>query len=194
MNISDIIRLGQNSRSSKVNQIDFIFFQKISPYFTKVFLFFNFTPNFITTLGMLLIFLSSILVITDNKTNIFLASIFAMLYLVFDYSDGEVARIKKQQSMSGTYLDFVLDYFVYTFILGSISILYLKYNPSLYSYAGVVFGLSSTLLRGIINLMISHVIITETLRINNRVQNNNDKKFYVSLFQSKQIIDKEEKK
>lgn len=186
MKISEIIKLGQDTRSSKVDQIDFILFQKISPYFTKIFLIFKLTPNQITTLGLLLIFLASILIITDNKINIFLASILTILYLIFDYSDGEIARIKKQQTMSGTYLDFVVDYIVYALVLGSLSVIYLKYNSTLYSNIIVIVGISSTLLRGIINLMISHVIVTESIRLNNRVEDGIKQATYVSLFKTEE--------
>ena len=192
MNFHDKIReikeKGQNTRNEIENNLLFSVFQSCSVYFTFFFLKLKFSPNQITLTGIVCVMLGSTMLMIGNDIH---AGIFFILYLVIDFCDGEVARITKSQSMSGTFFDYIGDYILnIAFVLG-LSISLIDSFPSIFLIFISILCVSSLIMDGTIHLMVNQVVFTEYIRINNRVENSNTKYEYETFFEKNniQIVD-----
>jgi phosphatidylglycerophosphate synthase len=88
------------------------FSQKVSHYFSALFIRLNFSPNFITLIMLVLIIPISILILSTSYYLFIFGCFLLMLINVMDTSDGEVARFTNKTSSSGIYLDYVFQYIV----------------------------------------------------------------------------------
>ena len=79
--------------------------RKISIYFTAFFVKTKLTPNQITALQIAAGLLAAILLYFDNLITAILVAILLNLSLVFDCSDGELARFKDHKTAAGLFLD-----------------------------------------------------------------------------------------
>jgi len=103
----DIVELHHqpNKTGSFVQKYIFNYFSIILTYFFIRYT--NFKPNHITALGFLLYLLS--LFFLDSREYL-LFFIFYWGSFVFDIIDGNIARLKKETSLVGAYLDIIIDW------------------------------------------------------------------------------------
>ena len=81
----------------------------------------NITPNVITCIGFIFGLLSIIFFSLGTFENIFLGTLFAFLFSLFDNIDGDIARVKGLKSKFGQWLDGVSGAIIVPFIIFSIA-------------------------------------------------------------------------
>ncbi|MEW6202526.1 MAG: CDP-alcohol phosphatidyltransferase family protein [bacterium] len=96
--------------------------RKVSIYLTKILLYTPITANQTTFLSMIMAIPSGIFFASADFRCSFLGILFYWIYRLLDFSDGEIARYRKQTSFRGQYLDCVAPYITDTFIFAGIGI------------------------------------------------------------------------
>ena len=82
-----------------------LYMRKISPYLTKILLTLNLSPTFVTWLMVFSGWIAAISLLIPGRTGIILALIFAQVQMLFDCSDGEMARLLKRFNPAGIFID-----------------------------------------------------------------------------------------
>ncbi len=114
----------------------------IAPYFVKLFLYTPITANQLTLLSYLLYILSAFFIATNQ--HMILALILLQVVILLDYIDGALARVKKQTSFLGLYLEYIFHETGPAFIFFALgSYLYKTLNSPLYLYLGALIILAS---------------------------------------------------
>jgi len=139
--------------------------RKVSIYITKLFLYTSIRPNQVTLIAILIGIIAGIFFLSGKESYSITGAFVLQLWLIFDCVDGEIARYKKQESMSGSYLDLVLDGFLESYIFVCIAFgVYSVFHKA----AIFVFGFSSVLFMRLITLAmkegISHVVLEKHKR------------------------------
>jgi phosphatidylglycerophosphate synthase len=95
--------------------------RRVSIYFTKLLLYTPITGNQATLLFILIGVVAGLFFIPGGKWPTFIGALILQLWFVFDCVDGEIARYRKQTSLSGVYLDYVSHYIIHPFIFACIA-------------------------------------------------------------------------
>ncbi len=112
------------------------FYSRISIPFTIALIKLRFSPNFITSISLLLSILSGIFYINYN---VLLALILFQLAVILDYSDGAVAVFIKKTSKFGAWFDHIGDRVALRFVIIGICMgVFLKYNSPLILILGFI--------------------------------------------------------
>jgi len=82
-----------------------LYMRKISPYLSKVLLSLGFSPTVVTWLMVLSGWLAAASVIKTGLIGAILAVFFAQLQMLFDCSDGEMARVSQKFNPAGIFID-----------------------------------------------------------------------------------------
>lgn len=82
----------------------------------------NITPNQITLFSFLLAILGSLFIFQGGYKNILIGSSLALIYMVFDCVDGEVARLRGLGSNLGLWLDSIIGFIVNPLLILSLSV------------------------------------------------------------------------
>jgi len=126
-----------------------IFARKISIYFTKLLLYTNITPNQVTLLCTLIGMVACLFFVNGNPWYMIIGALLLELWYIFDHVDGEVARYRKNTTLTGVYLDFLSHYIVHPFIFVCASFgIYNVFND----VRVFVFGFSAALSMALIDL------------------------------------------
>jgi len=75
--------------------------RKISPYFTKFFVEHNVTANQVTALSILFVIIGSSLFVFGNYYLMLVGCVFYLFWLLFDFVDGEIARVTDLKTVGG---------------------------------------------------------------------------------------------
>lgn len=145
--------------------------RKVSIYFTWIFLKLGLTPNQVTLLHILSGVSGALLLLRDDIISIVAAVVLLQLWLIFDCSDGEVARYTKKYSDKGIYLDYLGHYLFNPFIFLPMAVIfYREYTFSWAMLLGALLLLASIFKRLVSDL---EVIITarRQLEVNNQRYN-----------------------
>jgi glycerol-3-phosphate cytidylyltransferase len=86
----------------------------------------SWTPNFLSTVGFFFVLASGMTILTGD---FLLAAIFFQFSLVFDFIDGRLARLTKQGSFFGEFLDNFFDQLKVVILLLALYVSYLTYFP-----------------------------------------------------------------
>ena len=113
--------------------------RKISLYITWVFLQTTIKPNTMTLIGISFAFFSAIAFIMNA---LLLAVVFVLLFIVMDFSDGEVSRYRGQTSKEGVYLDKIYIFVGHPVIVAGVAIYQIGMEPSLLT---IVLGFSAVI-------------------------------------------------
>ncbi|MHA2363300.1 MAG: CDP-alcohol phosphatidyltransferase family protein [Candidatus Hodarchaeales archaeon] len=97
--------------------------QVLSKFYLRFWL--RFDPNTISLLGFILGIFSIIFILNERYP---LALIFWILNRTFDGLDGLVARTKGKTTAFGAYLDFLFDFFIYSFFIFALLLVNLDYT------------------------------------------------------------------
>lgn len=127
--------------------------RRISIYITIIFLRLGLSANFATGLFLLCGICGSLILILGTKSALFISALVFQLWYVLDHVDGEIARYKKQTSLTGIYFDNISHYIVHPlffFCLGLGS--FLRTGGLLNLIAGFVAGLSLVLINIIVDM------------------------------------------
>lgn len=93
----------------------------------------NITPNQITLFSFLLGITSGIFLLQGGFQSQFLGGVFAMLYILFDLMDGEIARVKNLSSSLGKWFDAVVGLILTPYLLFCLAF-------GLHNYAAMIAG------------------------------------------------------
>ncbi|MBX7148286.1 CDP-alcohol phosphatidyltransferase family protein [bacterium] len=88
--------------------LDYYFYRRVAHFLVPLFIKLKFSPNQISTLSMLTGFLAAYMVL---RHHFILSALLVMLTIVFDCSDGQVARLTGQTSPLGRIVDGACDFF-----------------------------------------------------------------------------------
>lgn len=103
--------------------------RKPSIYITWALLHTPISANGVTFLMILIGLIASAIYMNGTKISFFIASIILQLWYVMDMVDGEVARYKKQLSLTGVYFDSISHYISHPFVFFGIGMgLYYRYG------------------------------------------------------------------
>ncbi|MGV1003255.1 MAG: CDP-alcohol phosphatidyltransferase family protein [Candidatus Nanopelagicales bacterium] len=104
------------SRANSEHWVADLYGRKVSPYLTRAFLGWGFTPNVVTALMILCAAGAGFALLIPGIPGAALAVLLAQLQMVIDSSDGEVARWQRRFSPAGIFLDKIGHYTAETLI------------------------------------------------------------------------------
>src|SRR5215475_10789617 len=84
--------------------------RKLSPYFTWVFARLGWSPNAVTAAFIVCGIAAGVVIAFGGLATAVIGALLVQLYLIFDCSDGELARWSNKKSVAGVYLDGVGHY------------------------------------------------------------------------------------
>jgi len=123
-----------------------IFARKISIYFTKLLLYTQISANQATFLFVLIGIISGMIFWRGTPLANLLGIILLQLWYIFDHVDGEIARYRKQVSITGAYLDGIAHYICHPFFFLSLSIGAFNYLNDVWALYLGMFGAFSSVL------------------------------------------------
>jgi len=178
LTIKEIRKIGQGKRIEQESNIIFRLFQPWTPYLTKLLLKLGLSPNTVTILSIISALIGGVLLATGSTINAIIAGVLFIFYFALDFCDGEVARITNKQSMTGTYLDYMGDFFLFVAVLGGQLISIYLENQSVFVLVLAIIGVSFILIQGIGHTMVSQVVLTEQMRLSGRIKDGLNKDQY----------------
>lgn len=98
------------------------FVRKISIYFTKMFLYTPINAHQISLLMTLIGIVGGVFFALGMYINGLIGAMFLQLFLIFDCTDGEVARYRKQSSRKGKYLDYIANDIVHVAMFSGLTV------------------------------------------------------------------------
>jgi len=136
------------------------FTRKVSVYITKLFLYTSIGPNQVTLIAVLVGIIAGIFFLFGKEAYSITGAFLLQIWLVFDCVDGEIARYRKQESITGVYLDMMLDGFLESYIFACITFgVYSVFHNT----AVFIFGFSAVLFMRLIPQAviegINHVVL-----------------------------------
>ena len=136
--IRSIIGMGQESIA------ELLFYRRVSIVFTKIFYHTRLSPDQITVISVFPAILAFFCFITGQIWWIFAGGILIQFSIILDCCDGEVARLRKQFSPIGSYIDPVFDRIVNVFVYLGLGIgLYKIYGEiSIFILSFLVFAIT----------------------------------------------------
>ena len=138
MRISEYRRICQKNHIKKENEYGLkLFLRFFSIYFSIFFIKLNIKPNHITIFSIFFGFISAYQFYSSNLIN---GSIILIISIILDFSDGEVSRYFKSESLEGEYLDLLLHWILHPIIFTSIT-LYL-FNQDIFDNSILILGFS----------------------------------------------------
>lgn len=152
-----------------------VYWRKISIYFTKLLLYTSISANQVTILGALIGVIGGTMLAFGNWYT-FTGALLLHLHLIFDCVDGEVARYRKGESLTGTYLELLCHQIVNPLVFMGISFnLYnVFHDPKVF-----IFGFSAILSRMLMGFAEGckvQVAFSEWFRARNRSGENTNKR------------------
>jgi|GEM_PF-4673502 len=178
LSIKEIVETGQRQRPEVETSLIDRSFRRISRYFTWFFLRLGCTPNQVTVCSMVLAAAGGAFLLLLGTQGFSLAGICWLGFYALDYSDGEVARCLKKQTMSGNYLDYFGHYIIFIGIfLGFSNIALLHFSPNVVLPVGLL-GMAGIFLRGLAGSLLWEVACNENLRMTKRLATANTEVVY----------------
>jgi len=147
--IEELRKICRKGEDPDDKSVSMILGRKLSIYITKLLLYTNITANQTTALGALIGIIAGISMASGNKWYTLLGALLLYLHFIFDLVDGEIARYRKESSVTGVYLERLSHYLVNSFLFFSISFgLYMTF----YDVRVFAFGFSASLSQTLISL------------------------------------------
>ena len=100
------------SRANSEHWLNDVYLRSVSPYFTKIFIKANMSPNAVTVIMIGIGKIAALSLLISGLPGALLAAALAQFQMVIDCSDGEVARWQEKYSPAGIFLDKVAHYTV----------------------------------------------------------------------------------
>jgi len=142
--LSQSEKLFQTCGLSNDSFMDRLITRRVSRYLTRIFVQTSMTPNQITGLSLALGLLAAYLFYLGNYTASLIGAVIFLLSAWIDCTDGEVARLKFQESKFGSNLDIFSDNIVHFAVFYSIGMgLYFSTGNSIYKILGILAVLGS---------------------------------------------------
>lgn len=155
-------------------------YRPLSIYLTYFFLKLRFSANFVSFLSIISAFIGSLFLITANINLIPFGYFFFWFFYLLDFSDGEVARYNKTNSLTGHFIELIAHYIVNILFFMSSAYFLVIYTGHDYIYIFAIFGLIGDVLIKVKNPIIWQVVVVEHLRLNSRMRDKSTTKYEVN--------------
>lgn len=125
--------------------LDLVFYRPLAFLFVKLVYNTNITPNQITWIAVVFGIVGGLLLMTNLPLALLIAGVFYIIYDVLDCSDGQLARLKQNGTLTGRIVDGFSDYIVSTFAYLGIGIGFATHSndPLFYWGLTILAGLSN---------------------------------------------------
>lgn len=100
------------NRANSEHWLNNVYLRKVSPYFTRIFISANISPNSVTFMMIGIGKIAAVCLLVNGIPGAIAAAVLAQFQMVIDCSDGEVARWRNEYSAKGIFLDKVAHYTV----------------------------------------------------------------------------------
>ncbi len=145
------------------------FYRKISIYLTYVFIQMGWSANAVTLVALVPALVGLYFYMQGTPMGYLYGSLMMGLFLLIDYCDGEVARYRKENTMTGLYIELFANYFVNFFIFFGISYGIHQRIQSDWVFAFGALGVMGVIFSKIRSLITWQVICVEQLRMQKRM-------------------------
>ena len=108
--IAKLRQICQSTRPGAYSDFLSTFYSKLSIYFTWCCLKMRMSANQVTVLSGMVSIAGGLMLSSDSKWIVLLGAICFHIFAILDWSDGEVARYRKQDGVSGHYLDWYMHF------------------------------------------------------------------------------------
>ena len=125
--------------------LDLVFYRPLAFLFVKLVYNTNITPNQVTWIAVVFGIVGGLLLMTNLPLALLIAGVLYIIYDVLDCSDGQLARLKHNGTLTGRIVDGFSDYIVSTFAYLGIGIGFATHSsdPLLYWGLTILAGLSN---------------------------------------------------
>jgi hypothetical protein len=108
--IAKLREICQSTRPGAYSDFLSTFYSKLSIYFTWCFIKMRMSANQVTVLSGMVSIVGGLMLSSDSKWIVLLGVICFHIFAILDWSDGEVARYREQNGVSGHYLDWYMHF------------------------------------------------------------------------------------
>ncbi|NQT97414.1 MAG: CDP-alcohol phosphatidyltransferase family protein [Candidatus Marinimicrobia bacterium] len=119
MDISELKKICQKEHYDDLHQV---VVRKYSIYFTKLLVKYNITANQLSIINVFIGIAASLIFLLPAGIHWFLIPVMLVLVTILDHTDGEIARFRKESSLTGLFVDRLLPVTIFPFILICIAI------------------------------------------------------------------------
>lgn len=125
-------------KNDTANKILHPFAARISIYFSWVFINLGLTPNQVTFIFFITGLIGSGVLLLDSIGWLLISYACFRMHIVFDVSDGEVARFTKKYSLNGSYYDYMIHAVLYPLFFIAMSVTqFLHWNKLIFLYIAI---------------------------------------------------------
>tara|TARA_Y100000739_G_scaffold213436_1_gene206402 strand:+ start:15613 stop:16350 length:738 start_codon:yes stop_codon:yes gene_type:complete len=134
--------------NQKEFEITWYFASIFSKYFSYIFYRIGLNANQVTILFFLVGFLGASIIFLNTSYYLILSYLLFRLHLIFDLSDGDIARYNKSFSVKGAYMDYMIHSILYPLYIINLSIIcYINYLDVKFLFLGLVLSFLQSLLQ-----------------------------------------------
>jgi hypothetical protein len=163
-------------RPEEVNlKLSKYFYRPISIYLTYFFLKLNISANSITLLSILVTFFASFFLLSGGIINLTIGFFFFWLFYLLDFCDGEVARYKKKNSLTGHFFELIAHYIVNILFFLSVGVSFYLSTNNIYFIIFSGLGVIGDNIIKLKDAIIWQTICVEQLRLTNRSGKSNSR-------------------
>jgi phosphatidylglycerophosphate synthase len=109
--------------------------------FTWLFLHTPITANQVTAVSIVVIIIAAWFFACGTVVTFFIGAVLLQFWYLLDHIDGQIARYRKQESITGVFMDYISHYFPHLLIFPFMSIGLFKKIPNInYIYLGIIGG------------------------------------------------------
>ena len=133
--------------NQKQFEITWYFASKFSKYFSYLFYRIGLSANQITILFFMVGLVGALVIFLNTHTFLILSYFLFRLHLIFDLSDGDIARYYKTYSIKGAYMDYMIHSILYPlYIINASIICYINYLDLKFLFLGLILSFLQSLL------------------------------------------------
>jgi hypothetical protein len=115
--IKELRKICQSPVKGKDGEFCDLWYRPVSIYLTRFLLCTPISAGQVTLLSIISGLAAAMLMVAGSSIKDIISAIFLQLYWLLDFSDGEVSRFRKTDSLTGHYLDFLAHYIVFPIFL-----------------------------------------------------------------------------
>jgi phosphatidylglycerophosphate synthase len=142
-NIKTLRKICQESRKAADTWHGIHIARPISIYITRLFLLWNISANTVTLLFTLIGIIAAVCFFLGTNKFMIIGALLLQFWYILDHVDGEIARYKKETSLTGVYFDRISHYIVQPLIFFALGMgIYRNDNSLIYIMLGFLSGFS----------------------------------------------------
>lgn len=173
MTLKDVRERAQTRPETVKRIMSRYFYRQISVYLTYLFLKMKWSANAVTLFSVVFGFLGFYFYSLGTPEGYVWGALMMGLFLLVDYSDGEVARYNDDQTMTGLFIELFAHYFINSFIYMGLAFGIYKHTQSEGVFLVAFLGLIGILFSKVRSILTWQVICVEHLRESKRMEYRN---------------------